>query len=82
MSYWVTFHDRPSGCIDIMGIPAAARRVAREVTGAEPHEVVSIPYPASPILHRGPGRDCPPYCWVPVECAGLGFCPHSRACND
>lgn len=82
MTFWVTFRDRPSGCIDIMGTPAAAMRIAREVTGSHPHEAVSIPYPASPILHRGAGRDCPPFCSTPVQCAGRGSCPRDRACDD
>jgi hypothetical protein len=73
MSYfWIEKPNGDRGCV-----------IADQAT-AEKHGRIlgTLPYPASPVLERAPGDDCPPFCYTPNECLGAGSCHKNHACDD
>jgi len=83
---WVTFIDGKKGGYVEAANAEEAMKIAKEKTGREPKEAYQIPYPASPIIFQGPGDPkygpCPPFCYTPEKCKGLGSCPKNYACSE
>ena len=97
MSYWVTFEDGTSGCVEFKfdGTEAWPERQERVKAATEAElsrkvsKVESLPYPANPRLitveyedTKGRKYNCPSFCFSPRECAGSSSCPKRYSCSD
>lgn len=70
--YWVEQPDGTKGCV-----------VGNQVTAEGFGKILgTLPYPASPVLARIGGDNCPPFCWTPDACLNHGCCHRNRACDD
>lgn len=97
MSWWITFADGSTGCLETpIGyddggnsrgdkVKADMLRLATEIKGVEATKIECLPYPAEPRLnpqkHENHGV-CPSFCFSPRACAGRGACPKSYSCVE
>ena len=96
MSWWVTFADGSTGCLETpIGYDGAVRPndkikadmlvLATDIKGVEATNIEPLPYPAEPRLnpqkHEKYGF-CPSFCYSPRQCAGRGACPKKYSCVE
>lgn len=81
--YWISFADRPAGCVEASCL-YAAQQIAAERTGYAPSGGQVLPYPAEPRLNRvaHQGQAMPSFCFDPQHCCGNTSCPKSHACVE
>lgn len=83
---WVTFEDGKKGGYVEAASADEAMKIAKEKTGRDPKRAEPLPYPATPIIHQGPGDTkygpCPPFCYTPEQCKGQTSCPKNYACSE
>lgn len=93
MSYWVTFEDGKTGCVEFKfdgsePLPARLERVkalTEEELGRKVSKVESLPYPADPRLitvEWEPYGKTPSFCFDPRNCAGSSSCPKRYSCTE
>ena len=75
--YWITFTDKPAGCIEAKS-KAEALELAK--TLGQPEFAQELPYPGNPRLNKA--TDCPSFCYSPAACAGKSCCPKRPSCVD
>lgn len=96
MSFWVTFEDGSSGCVEAPIEHQFKSEnwderlseigvIASEIKGVAVTKVERLPYPASPRLNPQDWPDygrCPSFCFSPRECAGSTSCPKRYSCVE
>jgi hypothetical protein len=87
-AYWVTFKDRPAGCVEAQD-ETSALVAARIATRNNPVKAEILPYPANPRLvkkeytdPKGHKYNCPSFCYKPEQCKGRTCCPQRYSCTE
>lgn len=83
-TFWLTFNERPAGCVEALD-EAAAAATAKEITGFDATSVKSLPYPANPRINTYDDPKygvCPSFCFKPGECCGNTSCPQRYSCVE